>query len=458
MRIETRTLAAAAFAAPFIVFLAVYVPTAGHGFIADDFAWILQNRIRSAADLSRVALSDNGFYRPAVAFSFAANELAFGLNARAYGLTNVAFAALCGGAIYLLCRAVRLPRAAAVFGSALWLLNLHGVNMAILWISGRTALLATAAAAACTASVLNGHHVLATVLLGVAVLSREDAALLPIVTTLWAYLLNRQGVIPPIRIRRWMFVSGTLVAAYFAVRSTTNAMTPATAPSYYQLTANAGTLLRNAAEYADRTMTFAVGTLLLAALVMRPGVRVLDRTSRAIVMCAVLWLCAFLLPALLLPGRSSLYACLPSAGVCVAAAAVAERCWKLAAPSRQRYALIGAILLPLILWPIYYARTIRRVEMAEFSTRALSVLRPSLQPLPDNSRILIVDDRQGRANVESVFGTLLHDAFLVTANRSMTFYFEPPIPDAPPNSGGPPPCEECVDLRLVVRDGELRVN
>lgn len=455
MRIGKLTLTAAAYAAPFVVFLAVYLPAAGHGFISDDFGWILHNRVRSLADLWRVAHNDNGFYRPAVAFSFAANELVFGLNPRAYGLTNVALATLCGAAVYLLCRALTLPRSAAVFGSALWLLNPHGVNMGILWISGRTALMATAAAAACTAALLRGRLLVAAVLLALAVFSREDAALLPVISTIWLYVLRRHGVQSPIRASRWLLMSGAVVLAYFAIRSTTDAMTPATAPAYYQLSARADVLLPNVAEYADRTMTFALGVLLLMALVLRPAIRVLDAAPGVVVICGVIWLVGFLLPALLLPVRSSLYACLPSVGTCVAASAVASRWWLLATPARRQYALIVAVLLPLLMWPVYQARTQRWVRMAEFSRRALTDLDAAVRNLPDDSDLLIVDDRSTRANMASVFSGRLRDGYLLVSGRYMNFYVDPPIPNAGAQSGGVAGCGGCEDVRLEVKDARL---
>ena len=334
MRNGSRALVAAACAAPFIVFFGVYLPAAGHGFISDDFGWLLHNRISTPSDLWRIVRSDNGFYRPVVALSFAANYLTSGLNARAYGLTNVALATLCGVSVYLLGRALNLPRGAATFASALWLLNLHGVNMSILWISGRTALLATAAAASCAAALLTGRHLLATMLLTVAVFSREDAALLPLVSTAWLYFLQHD--VERRRQRwRWLIVGLAIVAVYFAIRSTTNAMTPATAPSYYRFTYDPAVVARNIGEYADRTATTAVGTLLLLAIVLRPGIAKFDYQASAVVACGGMWTVAFLLPALLLPVRSSLYACLPSVGTCVVAGVIATRWWALAAPRAQ---------------------------------------------------------------------------------------------------------------------------
>ena len=455
MRNGSRALVAAACAAPFIVFLAVYVPTAGHGFISDDFGWLLHNRIARLADLWRIVRNDNGFYRPVVALSFALNHLAFGMNARAYGLTNVVLAALCSAAVYLLCRALHLPRGAATFAAALWLLNLHGVNMSILWISGRTALFATATAASCAAAFLSGRHGLAAILLTVAVFSREDAALLPFVIAAWCYVLQRHLEQRPLP-RRWLLIGLVIVAVYFGVRSTTNAMTPTTAPSYYRFTHDPVVLARNIGEYADRTSTTAVGSLLLLAIVLRPGFVALDPRSRALVACGAIWAAMFLLPALLLPVRSSLYGCLPSVGICVASAAIATRWWSVSAPVRRQHALVAAVIVPCLLLPVYYARTDRWVRMAEFSTRSLADLEKALKPFPDDSNIVIVDDRSTRANIASVFSTLLRDGFLVTSGRFMTFYVDPPIPNAFPNTGGLASCNGCEDLRLVVKDGGLQ--
>jgi hypothetical protein len=442
-------------AAPLVVFLTVYVPAAGHGFISDDFAWILHNRVRAASDLWRIATSDNGFYRPAVAFSFALNEFAFDLNPRAYGLVNVALAALCGVAIYLLGRALNLPRGAAAFAAFTWLLNLHGINMAVLWISGRTALLATAAAAGCAAAILRRQHVIAAVLLIVAVTSREDAVMIPIVTSAWLYWLPRDENDKRAGFWSWLVISGAIVAAYLAARSTTNAMTPTNAPAYYLFTTSVSTIGRNALEYADRTMTTTAGALLLLAIIVRWRFAVVDSEQRRIAACGGIWLVACLLPALLLPVRSSLYACLPSVGACIAAAAIAQGLWAGASQTSRQHALVAAIVVPLLLWPVYQARTARWVGLAEFSTGAIAELNAATTGLSDDSDIRIVDDRTQRANMASVFSTILRDAFLVTSGRYMTFYVEPAIPNAEFRSGGRSECGGCEDLRFVVRNGRL---
>lgn len=445
----------AAAAAPVVVFALTYVPAAGHGFIADDFSWILHNRIRTAADLWRIAMNDSGFYRPAVAFSFAVNELMFGVDSRGYGLTNVALALVCGAAVYALCRAAGAARGASAFGAAVWLLNLHGVNMAVLWISGRTTLLATAAAAGSAAALLRGRHALAILLYALALLSREDTLLLPAVMAVWAGVLGRAGAGGSVRLRRWLLGTAAVVAVYFVFRSSTDAMTPLSAPPFYRFTVDPAVVLRNAAEYADRTASFAAAVLVLAAVLLRPARRRVDAPGRAAIACGLVWLIGLLGPALLLPVRSSLYACLPSAGVCVAVAAILQRWWESAPDVRRAHALYAAIVLPFALWPVLHARTERWVAIAEFSSRTLADLRTAAAPYPDDTDILIVDERRARANIASAFSTLLRDAFLLTTGRYMTFYVDPPIPDADARGGGLAGCAGCIDIRLAVRAGRL---
>ena len=74
---------------PTAVFLAVYVPLAGHGFLSDDFRWVLNSQIESVADVFRLFRITDGFYRPLVSLTFGLDRLAFGINPRPYGWTNV---------------------------------------------------------------------------------------------------------------------------------------------------------------------------------------------------------------------------------------------------------------------------------------------------------------------------------------------------------------------------------
>jgi hypothetical protein len=95
--------------------------------------------------------------------------------------------------------------------------------------------------------------------------------------------------------------------------------------------------------------------------------------------------------------------------------------------------------------------------MADFSTQAIAALRAGTSQLRNDANILIVDDRSERANISSVFSTMLRDAFLLMSGRYMTFYVEPPIAGADFRSGSLRGCGGCEELTLIVGDGRLRV-
>ena len=89
----------------------------GHGFVADDFLWILDSRVNGLAGIPSLFFKSTGFYRPIVGLTFAADYAVFGNHPMGYGLTNPALAIVCGGLLFLVAREpgssrpVRLARA-----------------------------------------------------------------------------------------------------------------------------------------------------------------------------------------------------------------------------------------------------------------------------------------------------------------------------------------------------------
>src|SRR5207244_795877 len=124
------------------VFLCAYLPDIGHGFISDDHRWIKESRIESAGDAARLFRSNIGFYRPLVALSFGLDNRLWGERAFGYALTNLALLLVNAALLFLLARRFSLAPAAALLAAAVWLFNFHAVNMSLLWLSSRTALLA----------------------------------------------------------------------------------------------------------------------------------------------------------------------------------------------------------------------------------------------------------------------------------------------------------------------------
>ena len=124
------------------IFLLIYASTVGQGFISDDYAWITASP--ASGDPVLPAFTHNvGFYRPLVTLSFALNYRISGLNARPYALTNLALMGACIGLLIWLAALNGLSLGFGLFAAGLWSFKFHGVNMSLLWLSGRTSLLLT---------------------------------------------------------------------------------------------------------------------------------------------------------------------------------------------------------------------------------------------------------------------------------------------------------------------------
>jgi hypothetical protein len=440
----------------FGLFLGIYLPRAGHGFIADDFAWALGNRSRSASDVAALLTRNNGFFRPVVGLTFAANEFFSGTDPRPYGMTNVALAALCALSIFWLGRALRLPLHASAFAAAVWLLNFRGIDMAVLWLSGRTALLLTLAVAAAIASLLQGRTVPACLWLTVALFSKEEAVMLALIGALWLHILrpDRRG-----QLARWLVASLAITAMYLVLRSRTGAMTPLDAPVYYQFTFDPRTLARNVLEYADRAFTFSVLITIIAFGVLRARPpRPLPPGLRALLAACAAWVAGSFAITIFLPVRSSLYVCLPSVGGALASAACVAHAWDAATEGRRRHALVAAILAAVIVAPVHIARSVRWTSIAEFSSRAVSDLQQLTAGLPEGSEIVLYDARAvrgNRANLASTFGSLLNDGFYFSTGRRFSFRIEPAVADGLPAQ---PPCDTCAAAGRVIDGRVVRIR
>jgi len=117
---------APALAALLAAFSAVYLPSVGHGFLKDDFGWILRrplNSLQDAAAFWRGAPS--GFFRPLISLSFGVNRWGCGLQSRCYGLSNLVLLLACAAAIFVLVRGLELSKGTALLASALWVFNWH---------------------------------------------------------------------------------------------------------------------------------------------------------------------------------------------------------------------------------------------------------------------------------------------------------------------------------------------
>jgi hypothetical protein len=447
-----RSLVRLAIALPLAVFVVVYGLHVGHGFIEDDYNWVLRSRVHDVADLGRLLVSDNGFYRPVVSLSFAIDEWIFGPAPLGYGLTNLALALGCAGAIGALVRAFGLPRGAAWFAALLWLMNFYFAKTAVLWISGRTALVVTLAGVLAAASLLRGRMVLALLGLALAVLAKEEAVLLPLILVGW--LAVRRPRADERFVWTWIAGSSVVLMAYFVARSFTGAMTPATAPAYYRFTADPAVVLRNIGEYADRTSTVAVAALLGGLVLLGRPRGALPALSRQAVTCGLLWLGLGLGFAYLLPLRSDLYAAMPSVGASLAAAGFGAWLWQAAPAARRRRALAGAMVAVLILSPVYWLRTARLVRVAEFSAARLEELTRLTDGLPRGSTVRVDDvesTNPNAPNLAAAFGAAIADAYELRTGRLLDVTLVG-------STGTLPPLEDAAPaLHLQLDHGQLQI-
>jgi hypothetical protein len=410
------------------VFVAAYAAGAGSGFIKDDAEWIVRSRIRAPGDLWRLFTETGGFFRPVVGLSFAVNHWMFGARPLGYGWTNLALAVAGAVAIYRLTIALGLPRGAGAFAASVWMFNFHGIAMAVLWLSGRTALLLVLFAVLSATAAARNRLVSSCAWALLAMFSKEEAVLLPVILVAVAWLAP---VTRPPRVRVLAFGAGlaaTLVI-YAALRSHSDAMTSATAPPFYTFTFAPPILWRNFTEYADRATSLSIAVVVLAAAMAgwRPAVQ--SRELKIVLLGAIWTVAAFGLT-MFLPVRSSLYACLPSVGAAIGAAAIATVVWRAASAARQRAMACAAILLPVMLLPVYWQRNVRWTELGDVSTLMMREVASLAPTAPRGWELIVVDDRTTRSNVASALGWALPAAAELTTGKRPKVWIVPPPPDA----------------------------
>jgi hypothetical protein len=219
-------------------FLAAYLPDVGHGFVRDDFAWIVGARLADHERWLDIFGRHQGFYRPLVALSFLATERLGSSGAFVYGLTNLALAWTCGLLTASLGRALGLRPLPAALAGGVWLLNPHGINMGVLWISGRTSLLLTLFGVLAAMAAVRRHGVMAGACAFLAMLSKEEAVVLPLVLVVVGWTPGPRATRVDRAVRAVWLVGPALLAllAYLALRAQSQAMTPASAPEFYRFT------------------------------------------------------------------------------------------------------------------------------------------------------------------------------------------------------------------------------
>jgi hypothetical protein len=153
-----------------------------------------------------------------------------------------------------------------------------------------------------------------------------------------------------------------------------------------------------------------------------------------------------------LPVRSSLYACLPSVGAALAAGVLADAIFARRPARSPAVALAGILAVVLLLVPLYRARNQSWRNHAMLSSSVLYDLRDASSGMPPRTKVLLLDDRTQRANLDSTFGTLMQTAVDLSVGNQPVIQILPPPEGAIPEFVFPPGEAE---LRLVRRGTRL---
>lgn len=398
----------------------------GRGFIADDYGWIAHHRDLWSLDaLGRVFVeTPMGFYRPAVSLSFFLNHVMFGTAPIGYALTNLALVLGIAGALHGLTRALGGSRMAGVFGAGLWMFNVHGIGMALTWISGRTSLLATLFAVLAAVASVRRRMWLAAACTLAALLSKEEPILLPVVLGAWVAIDRHAAGDAPgaalVRAARATWPSFLALGVYLGLRAQSTAMTPASAPSYYALSVSPSVLLPNALSYADRAGTFAAAVLLIGVVVFARQRPQWMPQERRLALKGVVWLVLGFALTVMVPARSDLYTCLPSVGVSLIAVAMGQAVWRQVPAARRLPAFAAAALLPLALLPVYRARNAPNRDNARFAEQIVEHVGRALAARDDLSRVELFQSVGERPSLKAAIGGALPLAVNWRTGRHIT--------------------------------------
>ncbi len=431
-----------------ILFLAVYAFDCGQGFISDDFTLIQHGALDGPGALWRIFTTSVGFYRPLVSLTFGVNHWLFGLDPIGYGLFNLALAGVCAVLVWRLARGLDLGNGLAVTAAGLWLFNFHGINMSILWLSGRSSLLSTAFSLLAAVAWLRRAAWPAALACLAAMFSKEEAVTLPLLFTSWTLFLRHgeggpdaRDMTPGATARLWL-----ALGIYLACRASTDAFWVGSAPDYYRPALDPRRVAMNLAHYTDRSISFSAIAVLLCAIVMR-RVPSLSAHSRLVAVLGTAWILTGFALTSLLPVRSSLYAVFPSVGAALVAAAVIGDVLRHASPrAAARLVWSGVILLGLLL-PVYWSRNVRWTELAQLSSSITDQLAARRDVIPAGSSIVIVDDETTRANLRNAW------AGAGPQVSQLEFGGQWAIEVVAPRSGQTLPAEAVV---LELREGRLQ--
>jgi hypothetical protein len=330
--------------------------------------------------------------------------------------------------------------------AGVWTLNFHAVNMAVLWLSGRTALCVVIAASLAASAVVRRRPTAAGAATLVAMLAKEEAVMLPFILSGWAWVLaDERPQQQPVLTWRLTWPAWTALAIYFALRVQTAAMTPMTAPDAYRFVLSPGALIGNGLEYLDRACSFSAIVLVVAHVIAWRRPVITPATTRVLTLAAI-WFAGTFALTIFVHYRSSLYALLPSVAPALATGFLLQQLWDSCQPAVHRRLVAAAVIVPLLLLPVYWSRNVRWIEIAELSAETFGAIHRVARERPEADRLIFRDDRSSRRSLANAYDQLLPEAVRLAAGRDIHV----DIDSGQTVPGGAP--------RIVLDRGRIRVE
>ena len=322
-----------------ILQLFIYIEHVGTGFIKDDFNWLGNVIADGEVDYLKPFSESTGFYRPLISLSFGIQYQIHGMNPRPYGVFNLFIHILNILLIFLILFRNEETRSFALLVTALFALNAKANRMAIGWISARTTLL-------CSFFLLLAfylfqnlqkvrikknknlikttiYYISINIIFFAALLSKETALGMPFFVFIYTFVVSKKKI-GISKISERLYGAGKSIMIflfplilYFLLRLNSDAFTPVNAPDFYRYTFSPLMILKNISEYIIRAgmLDIIIAVFLFATI---PFITKKSKQKQKIdsspLMPGVIWFICFLLPSLLIPVRSDLYAYFPQIG------------------------------------------------------------------------------------------------------------------------------------------------
>ncbi len=441
----------------------VYGLDVGRGFIGDDVVTVAY-RPETLSDVVALARQPSRPYRPLTAMSFAIDRVLFDRDSHGFGLTSFVLLAMAVVTVARMAYALGLSPVASTITSAVWAFNIHGIAVAVLWLSGRSILLAALFATMSASRVLRRRRWRAALFALLAMLSRSELALLPFIFLAWAWIDADDVAGSRLRFalrRTWPM--GVALIIYLGLRVTAGvpawpvALWPPTLWQVHGLQHGIDPLA--AASALARALVhiglFSLLTGFVAWLTMRHWPKP-DRQFWRLLPCMAAWFVLTLPLAFGASADAAAGVCAPSIAVAWLPAWLIDQYWREAGTIDRRRLAGGLLLFGMAMLLVYWNRNEKLVAPAHVSAQVFRTVAAATARR-DVTHIVITDRSTCRGpSLFDIYGDAAPDALRFASPRPVVISIEPARVEWKDKHLPPPPANGSGHVvHLVFEDGQI---